>query len=71
MDIDEEELRETFDYFDRDNNNRIDAAEFGELLDALGADMSAEEKAIGFGAIDTNHNGCIEYDEFRRWWGER
>ena len=69
MDIDEEELRETFDHFDRDNNNKIDRQEFAELLDALGAGMSDEEVGVGFDVIDTNHNGQIEYTEFRAWWG--
>lgn len=70
-DIDEEELRETFDYFDRDKNNKIDLAEFKELLGALGADMEDEEAEVGFDIIDTNNNGVIEYTEFRHWWGAR
>ncbi len=69
MDIDEEELRETFDHFDRDNNNRIDKAEFAELLAALGADMSDEETAIGFSVVDRDNSGSIDYREFRAWWG--
>jgi Ca2+-binding EF-hand superfamily protein len=69
MDIDEEELRETFDHFDRDNNNSIDRDEFAELLDALGADMSPDEVGVGFDVIDANHNGVISYAEFRAWWG--
>ena len=71
MDIEEEELRETFDHFDRDNNNMIDRTEFAELLEALGADMSEEETQVGFDVIDSNHNGKIEYREFRVWWGEQ
>jgi Ca2+-binding EF-hand superfamily protein len=71
MDFQEEELRENFDHFDRDNNNHIDRKEFGELLDALGADMSADDKNVGFDIIDTNRNGKIEYREFRNWWGEQ
>ena len=71
MDIDEEELRETFDHFDRDRNNKIDRSEFAELLDALGAEMSADEVQVGFDIIDNNHNGWIEYQEFRAWWGAK
>lgn len=71
MDIDEEELRETFDHFDRDNNNQIDRDEFVELLEALGADMSEDEIGLGFDVIDRNHNGAIEYTEFRAWWGDQ
>ena len=71
MDFDETELRETFDHFDRDNNNTIDRAELGELLDALGADMNDEEKQVGFDIIDSNRNGAIDYKEFRIWWGDQ
>ncbi len=68
---DHSELRQNFDHFDGDNNGSIDKAEFTNLLDALGADMSAEEVAIGFEIIDTNGNGRIEYGEFFNWWSNR
>ncbi|MBA6411780.1 EF-hand domain-containing protein [Parahaliea sp. F7430] len=68
---DNSELRENFDYFDSDNNGAIDKDEFANLLDALGADMSAEEVVIGFEVIDTNGNGRIEFDEFLNWWTSR
>ncbi len=68
---DHSELRENFDHFDGDNNGSIDKDEFTNLLDALGADMSAEEVTIGFEIIDTNGNGRIEYGEFFNWWSNR
>ena len=68
MAMDEEELRENFDHFDRDNNNSIDRGEFAELLQALGAERSEAELQIGFDFIDQNNNGQIEYTEFRDWW---
>jgi Ca2+-binding EF-hand superfamily protein len=71
MDYDESELRETFDHFDRDDNGKIDREEFGELLDALDADMTEEDKDVGFDIIDTNHNQQIEFGEFLAWWGEQ
>lgn len=71
MEYDEEELRETFEHFDRDDNGKIDRDEFGQLLDALGMDMTEEDKDVGFDIIDTNHNQEIEYREFLAWWGEQ
>lgn len=66
-----QELRESFDHFDRDNNGHIDRSEFGELLEAMGAEMSTEEADIGFDLIDADHNGTIELEEFLQWWTER
>lgn len=66
-----QELRESFDHFDRDNNGKIDRGEFGQLLEALGADMSDEEADIGFDVIDSDGNRAIDFDEFCRWWSER
>jgi Ca2+-binding EF-hand superfamily protein len=71
MEISDQELKETFDHFDRDDNGKIDRREFGELLDALGADMTEEDKDVGFDIIDTNHNQQIEFREFNSWWGEQ
>lgn len=68
---DRAELRETFDFFDRDHNGHIDHVEFTNLLDALGAQMSAEEAHIGFQIIDTDNNGTIEFAEFLAWWHSR
>ena len=67
----DDELRESFDFFDTDNNGVIDRAEFGQLLDAIGAGMSTVEADIGFNEIDTNSNGVIEFDEFRAWWRDQ
>ena len=44
---------------------------FDSLLDELGAEMSAREARVGFLAIDTDHSGRIEVDEFLSWWTSR
>jgi len=59
-----DELRETFDYNDRDNDGRIQIDEFSAMLDELEADMSGKEIEIGFKDIDTNDDGLIDFDEF-------
>lgn len=65
-----EELREDFEAFDRDGNGLIDFAEFEELLDGLGAEMSRPEARTGFHVIDTDGDGRISFTEFAAWWAE-
>jgi calmodulin len=66
----DEELRETFNYYDRDGNGHIDVGEFKELLFALGAVVTDDEVATGFEVLDSNKNGTIEYQEFVVWWND-
>jgi Ca2+-binding EF-hand superfamily protein len=71
--LDEEELdevREAFDYNDRDEDGLIDLEEFADMLDDLEADMSAAETHTGFREIDTNHDGKIDFGEFAAWWAD-
>ncbi len=65
------ELRETFDHFDKDSNGAIDRQEFAQIMEALGAEMTAEEIDLGFKIIDTDGNGVIDFDELSSWWSER
>jgi Ca2+-binding EF-hand superfamily protein len=65
-----DELREAFDYNDRDNDGRIQLDEFSAMLDELEADMSGNEIEIGFKDIDTNDDGLVDFAEFVDWWIE-
>jgi calmodulin/calcium-binding protein CML/plastin-2 len=65
-----DELRETFDYNDRDNDGRIQLDEFAAMLDELEAEMSKNEIEIGFKDIDVNDDGLVDFDEFVAWWTE-
>ena len=65
-----DELREAFDYNDRDSDGRIQLDEFSDMLDELEADMSGKEIEIGFKDIDTNDDGLIDFAEFVAWWTE-
>lgn len=65
-----DELREAFDYNDRDNDGRIQLDEFSAMLDELEAEMSGNEIEIGFKDIDTNDDGLIDFEEFVAWWTE-
>ena len=64
------ELREAFDYNDRDADGRIQIDEFTAMLDELEADMSPKDIEIGFQDIDTNDDALIDFDEFVAWWTE-
>jgi Ca2+-binding EF-hand superfamily protein len=63
-----ERLRVEFGRFDTDGNGLIDRAEFGGLVEALGAGLSEVETGRAFADIDQNGNGRIELEEFSRWW---
>ena len=65
-----DELREAFDYNDRDGDGRIQLDEFSDMLDELEAEMSEKEIEIGFKDIDTNDDGRIDFQEFVAWWAE-
>ncbi|HJR69912.1 MAG TPA: EF-hand domain-containing protein [Gammaproteobacteria bacterium] len=65
-----DELREAFDYNDRDADGRIQVGEFAEMLDELEADMAPKEIEVGFQDIDTNDDGLIDFGEFVAWWTE-
>jgi len=63
-----EELRETFDAFDRDGSGTIGLEEFGKLLRVLGAGMKEHEVKIGFRELDRDGSGAIGFEEFHAWW---
>lgn len=65
-----DELREAFDYNDRDHDGMIQLDEFSDMLDELEADMSPKDIEIGFKDIDTNDDGLIDFGEFVDWWTE-
>lgn len=69
--MDSEEIRETFDHFDKDGNGTIEKPEFVKLLEALGAEMEPDEIEIGFDIIDSDDNRRIDFEEFIGWWQER
>jgi Ca2+-binding EF-hand superfamily protein len=65
-----DELREAFDYNDRDGDGRIQVDEFSAMLDELAAGMTDKDIEIGFKDIDTNDDGLIDFQEFVAWWAE-
>lgn len=65
------EIREIFSHFDKDANGTIETTELLALMRALGMDPSADDLAMATEALDTNHNGRIEWSEFFSWWSDQ
>ena len=63
-----EEIKEHFNFFDRDDNGQIDVDEFGELLQVLSPDSGVEQIHEGFSLVDTDGSGYIDFEEFLIWW---
>lgn len=66
-----QEIREIFDHYDGDGNGVIDRDEFTQLLKTLDPDFTTAEIDAGLDALDENHDGVIQFDEFIHWWGDR
>ncbi len=65
------EMREIFKHFDHDKNGTMEARELASLLTTLGGDSGADELDAAIEALDVDHNGKIDLEEFMAWWSER
>ncbi len=65
-----QEVYREFRHFDRDLDGIIDKREFADLMRVLGAEMAPDELEVGFGAIDEDGNGSIDFEEFYEWWSD-
>jgi Ca2+-binding EF-hand superfamily protein len=64
-------LRDRFERVDGDGNGKIDQAELGSLLHALGVGFSDAQVRATFESIDQDRSGLIDLEEFRAWWTSR
>merc|ERR1712182_43992 len=60
----EEELREAFKVFDKDNNGFISAAELRHVMTNLGEKLTDEEVDEMIREADIDGDGQVNYDEF-------
>jgi calmodulin len=65
------EILEIFRHFDHDKNGTMEARELASLLTTLGGDSGADELDAAIEALDVDHNGKIDFDEFVAWWSQR
>jgi Ca2+-binding EF-hand superfamily protein len=62
------DLDEQFDECDANGDQRIDFAEFSQLLENLGSELRGTQRRLRFEAIDADHDGAIDRREFMDWW---
>ena len=62
------DAQEQFDECDTDGDQRIDFAEYSQLLDSLGVELPPIQRRNRFNAIDSDSDGAIERSEFIDWW---
>ncbi len=62
------EIRDHFEFFDRNHNNLLEEREFIELFKILAPSASREMAIRGFNTIDIDGNGGIDFEEFLEWW---
>lgn len=65
------EAREIFDHFDRDRSGKMEISEFVSLMKALDALGDPDELVAGLGAVDTDNDGRIDFEEFLDFWLDR
>lgn len=63
-----QELREIFGHYDRDDDGMIELPEFARICEASGMAMDEEELATGYAIVDADGDGKISWDEFKTWW---
>ncbi|TMW64410.1 hypothetical protein Poli38472_013032 [Pythium oligandrum] len=62
------DFRAKFDRYDVDKSEFIDLPEFKTLLEELGVPATQERLAAYLEEFDTDNDGKISFDEFKRWW---
>ncbi|KAK2969369.1 hypothetical protein RJ640_000641 [Escallonia rubra] len=60
------ELHDAFELYDQDKDGRISAAELYQILSRLGERCSIEECAQMIKSIDSDGDGFVSFEEFKR-----
>ena len=60
------ELRAAFDVYDVNGDGRITAADLGKVLARIGEGCSAEECQRMIACVDTDGDGCVGFEEFKK-----
>lgn len=64
----EEDLKGKWAKYDEDSNGTLDCKELTKFIKDAGIDMSRNEVAATFLALDRNFDDVISYEEFYSWW---
>jgi hypothetical protein len=65
---DEDMLKAKWKEHDADGSGKLDIKELTHFVADAGVDMSRNEIAASFLALDKNFDDCIAYEEFYSWW---
>ena len=63
----QDEIEESFARFDKNGDRAIEIEEFAALMLELDHYTSPSEMRACFDSIDSDHDGRVNFDEFRTW----
>ena len=66
--VDEQDLRNKWNRYDSDGNGSLDVRELSSFIKDAEIDMTCNEIASAFMALDKNFDDKITYEEFYAWW---
>lgn len=61
-----DELRQAFSVFDKDGDGKISAKELDIVMRALGEPVDKQTLELMIASVDTDHNGSIDFEEFKQ-----
>jgi len=61
-----DELKAAFNVFDKDGDGTITAKEIEVVMKALGESVDRETIDLMIESVDTDKNGCIDFEEFKK-----
>ena len=60
----EEELRETFEIFDKDKNGHLTSSDLRAVMKSIGEELTDKELEITMKEYDNDHDGCINCEGY-------
>lgn len=63
-----EEIRDHFDFFDKDKSGLLDEKEFVQMFKVIAPSASTSMAKRGFQTIDKDNNDLLDFEEFLEWW---
>ncbi|XP_020578035.1 probable calcium-binding protein CML18 [Phalaenopsis equestris] len=65
----EEDIKDAFDIYDMDGNGLISVKELHLVLKRLGERCSSNDCSRMIDSVDSDGDGCVNYDEFKKMMG--
>lgn len=67
----DQEIRESFDFYDKDKNGKISANELHSVLKSLGDKCSLKDCRKMIKSVDVDGDGCVNFEEFKKMMGAK